>query len=108
MGWDISIKEQKDDGTFEELDQYCLNYTHNTNFMWREAGIKIDEWEGLRCRAVLDELNHGIKDLKENHTIYGMKNPDNGWGSCLGLIKVLCNVRDVFEYHPDALISVSM
>lgn len=107
MSWDLYIKEQRDDGTLEELD-YCLNYTHNTNFMWRDVGIQLDKWEGLRCYAVLEELTKGIQKLKFDHTIYALKNPENGWGSCLGLIKKLCEVRDVFEYHPDAFISVSM
>jgi hypothetical protein len=47
-----------------------------------------------RCDEILPKIEHGIKELTNNHVEYEQYSPENGWGTLDGAIRVLESLRD--------------
>jgi hypothetical protein len=68
MDWDYSQSEKGEDG------EYHTCY--------------------YRCSEILPKIEHGIKELRTNRKAYEQYEPDNGWGTLSGAIRVLESLRD--------------
>ena len=108
MSWDIHLYTELD-GQEIEIQGTDFNYTHNTNQMVREAGLKewpykIDGWDaqdlGIALAKALEELTRDPKRFRA-------MNPANGWGDYDSLIVVLQRIRDLCAQYPSAKVYMS-
>ena len=97
---------------------YWVNYTHNTNGMIAVAyedatGNKTPQAEGIlgpvigpawwkklsgmTGRQGAEYLSYIINALEENPDKYKAMNPDNGWGSYDGLLRVLNEMQKMSD-----------
>ena len=73
--------------------------TYNLGEMFRACtGWDYNQGEYYKCAEVLPLIEHGIKELRFNRLDYLPYEPDNGWGTLDGAIKVLESMREgIFE-----------
>jgi hypothetical protein len=101
MSWDIELRCDHCSSVIIEK-----NYTHNTNYMIREAakaaGQDVIWWDGfhkLSGKEGAAFLNSVIAELVRKPNLYSSMNPENGWGSydtLLPALKELC--QEIPEY----------
>lgn len=77
--------------------------TYNLGTMFRKC-MCWDYSQGnyYKCDFVIEKVEHGIKELKDNRNKYIKYNPKNGWGNIDGAIDVLESLRTcIYEQAED-------
>ncbi len=107
MSLDLTLKQPVYEG----------NLTHNLgkmasacglyNAMWRPYklfGYEDDQEEHVYISAdmIIESLEAGIKELKENPKKYKKLNPENGWGDYDGLLRVAEKYLNHCKVYPEA------
>lgn len=114
MSWDLYVG-----------DQWCGNYTHNTNPIIRAASIapRVAEYPGVAAEVLFRAPALGTcwgdfdgrpareaglfaedieAEIQRDRERYEAMNPKNGWGSVETLLCFLRDVRRHCEDNPDA------
>jgi hypothetical protein len=91
---------------------YHGNVTHNLGAMAKEASLYNAMWRpeeiGAKfARQIVYLLIFGIDNLKTEPEAYKKMNPENGWGSYDGLLRVAMEYAEACKKYPDAFIEVS-
>jgi hypothetical protein len=91
---------------------YSDNITHNLNKMAAEAGIyealwRPDEHGYTHARDIIPILEEGLAKLCANPEHYEKFNPENGWGSYVGLKVFVREYLEACRANPDAEVEVS-
>jgi len=97
-----------------DLDLYCkhcnqsvksFNITHNLNKMAMEVGMYEAMWrpEELNYNKIIikEKLKNGIMQLLDNPVKFKKMNPENGWGTYEGLLKVATGYLEALNEHPE-------
>lgn len=103
MSLDVSVKARRTVEVYED------NITYNLAPMYYKCidingGLKA--LNGMKCKNAVPVLNRAIDDLIENKEEYEKLNPENGWGSCEGLLKSLKNLRIACLENPSGKVEV--
>lgn len=106
MSYDVALLIP--DAMGDEFSVWDGNYTSNMAPAWREAGIQIHEWdEDTLARDVVDSVRRGIAIMEDNPRLFMAFEPDNGWGSYLGVLDAFLKpMLDAMERWPDARVRV--
>jgi hypothetical protein len=83
------------------------SYTYNISGMLRDDSVRIniDKWAGQNAAYVVPELEKGIRSLEANPEHFEKMNPENGWGSYLGLLNdFLKPMLLAFRRAPESII----
>jgi len=85
-----------------------FNVTHNLTPMWIKANIYecLYKSEGKKAKEIINQLEKGLQDIKDNYNEYKKLNPSNGWGDIDGAIEFLERVIKEFKQYPNAKIEV--
>jgi len=91
---------------------YWANITHNLGIMADVAGIydclwRPDEHGIQSAQQIIEILEKGLKDMKENPDKFTPFTPSNGWGTLDGLIKFTEKVLHACNEYPKAKIRIS-
>lgn len=96
---------------YEEIttEVFESNYTYNVSDMLRRALRKdgINQFHGKKASECIETLEKGIADMKENKSDYEAMNPENGWGSYTGILKVLEKMLSKCKEYPNAEFVIS-
>ena len=87
-----------------------LNYTYNVGAMFKRALAEDDGiWilDGKTGEECLPYLKAAIKSMSENMDKFRLLNPENGWGSAEGALKVLKTLHEWCEEVPKAILRIS-
>lgn len=108
------IEDLLNDPDREETRVFSYNITHNLGPMADVAGIygylwRPDEFDPPITKAgeLIVPLEEGLKLLREQPARFTARNPENGWGSYDGLVKMVSAYLAACKEHPDANVSVS-
>ena len=106
MSYDVTIYEMDEQGpTGILLD---VNYTSNLAGVWTNAGARLSEWDGMRCREFLAQLQIAVETIEGDLPYYRKFNPENGWGDVDSmLVGFLVPILLMAEQNPDAIMRVS-
>ena len=90
---------------------FDANITHNLGQMAKAAGIYKHLWRpeelGItKAGELIDPLSAGLIILLNDPSEFKKLNPENGWGSYDGLVKVVRDYLEACREHPEAEISV--
>lgn len=111
MSLDIWLTIEVDTGgaALHGLQLYQANITHNIVPMWKEAGVygALYDSEGKRAGKIINVLEAGVTDMKENPDKYIALNPPNGWGSYSGALSWLKRLLAECKKHPKSRIEIS-
>lgn len=91
---------------------YSANITHNLGAMAKAAGIYEALWRPEEIGKELAGdlvplLEHGLKCLKANPSVFKKHNSPNGWGMYEHFVPFVENYLDACREHPYASIHVS-
>lgn len=91
---------------------YSFNITHNLNTMADKAGIYEHMWrpEELgfsRAGELVEGLEVGLQQLQTKPDYFKTFNPENGWGTYEGLLKVVTDYLAACKHFPNACLYVS-
>lgn len=104
MSVSLSIRAKR------EVEIYETDITYNLAKMYYKAideKLGLKKLKGLACKEVLPIINNAIKDMIDKKEEYKKMNPENGWGSYDGLLKVFKKIREVCEENPDGIFHIS-
>lgn len=115
MSWDVSLQADLGGEFPVQVTELDVNYTHNTNSMFRAALVATGHWEPLGIETLydLDGISPGSLapalrdcvlwlDTDEGIEACAPLAPDNGWGSREGLILFLSEIHDACLEAPKA------
>lgn len=107
VSYDVALLMQ--DAKGDEFSVWDGNYTSNMAGAWREAGIHIHKWdEHTLARDVVGSVRRGVALMEDNPRFFMTFEPDNGWGSYLGVLDAFLKpMLDAMERWPDARVWVS-
>ena len=96
---------------YGKAEIFSANITHNLAKMASEAGIYYALWRpeeiGLdKAGLLIGPLSAGLSKLKGNPDKYESLNPENGWGSYIGLVEVVEKYLAACIEFPEATIRV--
>lgn len=106
MSLDITLTAVRPTTVFD------ANLTHNLGRMAAEAGIYVALWRPEDIPAstagqLVPLLRDGLATLLREPERFTALNPENGWGSYEGLVRVATEYLAACEANPDAEVSVS-
>lgn len=106
MSLDVDLIDENGNPVYE------FNITHNLNKMASACGLYMAMWrpEEIDCECAEDlipTLQNGIINLALNKDGYLKYEPDNGWGTYDGLLRIAVDYLAACEKYPKAKIEVS-
>lgn len=87
---------------------YDVNITHNLAPMAKAAGLYWVCWRpneiGIETAdEMVEQLEHGLAQLKAEPAKFRALNPENGWGSYEGLVRFVEELLAACRANPDAI-----
>ena len=111
MSLDVYLQAKVDTGGPElfAVQLFTANITHNLNTMAEEAGIykhlwHPDELDITEAGELIESLEAGLKQLREDPERFKKHNPSNGWGTYEGLVRFVARYLEACIAHPKALV----
>ncbi len=91
------------------------NITHNLSKMASMADLRYPLWEPenyhygplTKANQLIPVLRIGLEKLKNNPDYFELFTPENGWGSCDGLVAFVEMYLEACIKYPDASVCVS-
>jgi hypothetical protein len=93
------------------VEVYQDNITHNLNKMADKAGLyealwRPDENGITHAHQLIPILEKGLAELRSKPEFYEQFNPENGWGTYVGLVKFVRDYLEACKENPDAEVCV--
>lgn len=106
MSYDISLKIFTGK---EFVTVYDTNITSNVAKMYNKA-FGVDYWcdaiEGKKCSDVNLLVMDAVVNMANEEKLYKLLEPSNGWGKYEDAFRVLKDLRDAVNDHPDCVIEI--
>lgn len=103
MSWDFSMSR-----SFTVKDG--LNYTYNVSSMYYDEDVfgesGIAKLDGMSGKEAISVITKALNGLHSDPNKFRAMNPENGWGSYKGALKVVCELLDWCIDEPNATIRV--
>ena len=114
MSLDVHLYLEVDvgSGDLEEVEFYSANITHNLGEMAKEAGIyhclwRPDEYNYVYAEDLIEMLEKGLYDLKDEPEYFEQFNASNGWGLYENFVPFVEKYLDACKRYPLTKIRVS-
>jgi hypothetical protein len=131
MGLDVYLLKKNTQNETNEDSVFWANITHNLTEMADEAGVYEALWRPYRLKngyvktdnyeeelrfedsqvvlalEIINPLREGLHKLKIDASEYEKFNPENGWGSRVGLVEFIEKYLNACYENQDAVIKVS-
>lgn len=86
----IGVRVEGTDKIVAIAEPYYSNPTYNLSKMFRACmNWDFTQGEYYKCSDVIENIAHGIKELRTNKDEYYQYEPANGWGSIRGALDTL-------------------
>ena len=110
MSLDFDLYYEEDGN---EVDVFEANITHNLGQMAAKANIysclwRPDENDFVFGKDVVDDLENGLKELKDKPEYFEQFNSPNGWGLYKNFVPWVEKVLNACKEYPNAKIKVSV
>lgn len=91
---------------------YDRNITHNLGKMADAADVYYACWRPeergwSKAKDLIEPLENGLKQLRDDPERYKVHNPENGWGNYEGLVAFVADYLGACRRYPEATIRVS-
>jgi hypothetical protein len=101
MGWDFWLEVDTGGEQLVSIGD-SVNHTHNTNGMWRLAGLELKEADGKLAAEVGPLVTAAVGWMLDNESLCRPMEPPNGWGTYESTVSALERVAELCADHPKA------